>query len=263
MKLFLNAAPAPPGTRPARTAYMTGASSGIGRALALELAARGADLFLAARRADALEEVRARIATEHPARRVVTSVLDVTDLDAARANVAEAAAALGRLDLIIANAGTDAAGRIGDGHWADHLKVMTTNYLGATATLDAGVEVLRRQGGGQIVGIGSVATFGEPGGAPYCSSKAGLEVYLQSLRTETWREPIAVTTISPGYIDTPINQAMASRPFLIDATEGARVIADRIERGGGRAALPKWPWPYVSFMMRHLPERVLLWAAER
>lgn len=263
MKPFLNAVPAPPGTSPARTAYLTGASSGIGRALALELAARGADLFLAARRVDALEEVSARIAAEHPSRRVVTSALDVTDLPAARANVAEAAGALGRLDLIIANAGTDAAGRIGDGHWDDHLRVMTTNYLGATATLDAGVEILRRQGGGQIVGIGSVATFGEPGGAAYCSSKAGLEIYLQSLRTETWREPIAVTTISPGYIDTPINQALASRPFLIDPTQGARIIADRIAQGGGRAALPQWPWPYVSFLMRHLPDRALLWVAER
>jgi NAD(P)-dependent dehydrogenase (short-subunit alcohol dehydrogenase family) len=238
----------------AKTVFITGASSGIGRALALELASRGYDLFLTARTLDALEQVRADIASRDPARSVEVRRLDVTDDADVATAIAEAAEKLGRCDVVVANAGVGNSGRIGDGNMERSRLIVETNLIGAIATIDAAVALFRRQGGGQIVGVGSVAGVrGLPGSGSYSASKAGLAVYLESVRAETHREPITVTTIAPGYIDTPINQDMKNRPFLIDVEKGARIMADLIERGVGYATVPRFPWTVVAPLLRVLP----------
>jgi NAD(P)-dependent dehydrogenase (short-subunit alcohol dehydrogenase family) len=132
--------------------------------------------------------------------------------------------------------------------------IVETNLIGAIATIDAAVVLFRRQGGGQIVGVGSVAGVrGLPGSSSYSASKAGLAAYLESVRAETYKEPITVTTIAPGYIDTPINQDMKSRPFLVDVEKGARIMADLIERGVGYATVPRLPWTVIKPLLRVLP----------
>jgi NAD(P)-dependent dehydrogenase (short-subunit alcohol dehydrogenase family) len=239
----------------AKTVFITGASSGIGRALAVELAGRGYDLFLTARRLDALEEARAEIAARAPGRRVEIRQLDVTDdADVARA-IEEAAQTLGRCDIVVANAGVGNSGRVGDGNMPRARLIVETDLIGAIATVNAAVTLFRRQGGaGQIVGVSSVAGVrGLPGSGSYSASKAGLTTYLESVRAETHGEPITVTTLAPGYIDTPINQEMASRPFLIDAEKGARIMADLIERGVGYATVPRLPWSVIAPLLRVLP----------
>jgi NAD(P)-dependent dehydrogenase (short-subunit alcohol dehydrogenase family) len=239
----------------AKTVFITGASSGIGRALAVELAGRGYDLFLTARRLDALEEARAEIAARAPGRRVEIRQLDVTDdADVARA-IEEAAQTLGRCDIVVANAGVGNSGRVGDGNMPRARLIVETDLIGAIATVKAAVTLFRRQGGaGQIVGVSSVAGVrGLPGSGSYSASKAGLTTYLESVRAETHGEPITVTTLAPGYIDTPINQEMASRPFLIDAEKGARIMADLIERGVGYATVPRLPWSVIAPLLRVLP----------
>lgn len=243
----------------AKTVFITGASSGIGRALAQELAGRGYDLFLCARRLDALERVKAEIAATHPERTVELRQLDVTDdADVARA-IGEAAEKLGRCDIVVANAGIGSSGPAGEGRMARDRQVIETNLIGAMATIDAAVALFRRQGGGQIVGIGSVAGVrGLPGSGAYSASKAGIAAYLESVRAETYREPITVTTVAPGYIDTPINQDMRSRPFLIDVEEGARIIADLIERRARYATVPRFPWRVVAPLLRVIPTRLLV-----
>jgi short-subunit dehydrogenase len=238
----------------AKTVFITGASSGIGRALARELAGRGYDLFLTARRLDKLERLRTEIAAADPARRVEVRQLDVTDDADVAAAIAEAAEKLGRCDIVVANAGLGSSGPVGEGRMARDRQVIETNLIGAMATVDAAVAQLRRQGGGQIVGISSVAGVrGLPGSGSYSASKAGLAVYLDSVRAETHREPIKVTTIAPGYIDTPINQDVKSRPFLIDVQKGARVTADLIERGAGYSTVPRFPWTVVAPLLRVVP----------
>jgi NAD(P)-dependent dehydrogenase (short-subunit alcohol dehydrogenase family) len=243
----------------AKTVFITGASSGIGRALALELADRGYDLFLTARRLDALEEVRAEVATRDPARRVEVRQLDVTDDADVAAAIAEAAEKLGRCDIVVANAGLGNSGRVGEGNMERSRLIVETNLIGAMATVDAAVALFRRQGGdGHIVGVGSVAGVrGLPGSGSYSASKAGLAAYLESVRAETHGEPIKVTTIAPGYIDTPINKEMKSRPFLIDVDKGARITADLIERGVGYATVPRFPWTFVAPLLRVLPTSLL------
>jgi NAD(P)-dependent dehydrogenase (short-subunit alcohol dehydrogenase family) len=238
----------------AKTVFITGASSGIGRALALELASRGYDLFVCARRLDLLDQLRAEIASAHPARRVEVRRLDVTDDADVAAAIEEAAEKLGRCDIVVANAGLGSSGPVGEGRMGRDRIVIETNLIGAMATIDAALALFRRQGGGQIVGVASVAGVrGLPGSGSYSASKAGLAVYLESVRAETHREPITVTTIAPGYIDTPINQDMKSRPFLIDVAKGARMTADLIERRVGYATVPRFPWTVVAPLLRVLP----------
>jgi short-subunit dehydrogenase len=243
----------------AKTVFITGASSGIGRALARELAGRGYDLFLTARTLNALEQIRNEIATANPERRVEVRQLDVTDDADVAAAIAEAAETLGRCDIVVANAGVGNSGRVGEGNMERGRLIVETNLIGAMATIDAAVALFRRQGGpGQIVGVGSVAGVrGLPGSASYSASKAGVAVYLESVRAETYREPITVTTIAPGYIDTPMNQDMKSRPFLIDVETGARTAADLIERGVGYATVPRFPWRVVAPLLRVLPTSLL------
>jgi NAD(P)-dependent dehydrogenase (short-subunit alcohol dehydrogenase family) len=181
--------------------------------------------------------------------------LDVTDdADVLRA-IAQAAERLGRLDIVVANAGVGNSGMVGEGSMERARMIVETNLIGAMATVDAAVELFRRQdGGGQIVGIGSVAGVrGLPGSGSYSASKAGIATYLQAVRAETHGEPITVTTLAPGYIDTPINEDMKSRPFLIDAEKGAGIMADLIERGVGYATVPRLPWTLVAPLLRVLP----------
>jgi short-subunit dehydrogenase len=243
----------------AKTVFITGASSGIGKALAMELARRGYDLFLTARRLDVLEQVRAEITSTAPGRRVEVRQLDVTDdADVARA-ITEAAGRLGRCDIVVANAGLGNSGLVGDGSMKRARMIVETNLIGAMATVDAAVTLFRGQdGGGQIVGVGSVAGVrGLPGSGSYSASKAGLATYLEAVRAETYGEPITVTTLAPGYIDTPINEDMKSRPFLIDSKKGARIMADLIERGVGYATVPRLPWTVIAPLLRVLPTSLL------
>lgn len=243
----------------ARTVFITGASSGIGRALSIELAGRGYDLFLTARRLEALEELKGEIARAHPGRRVEVRRLDVNDDADVASALGEAAERLGRLDIVVANAGLGASPRVGSGKFERNRAIVETNLIGGMATVDAAVALFRRQGGeGQVVGISSMAGVrGLPGSASYSASKAGFTVYLEAVRAETYSEPITVTTIAPGYIDTPINKDLPNRPFLIDVEQGARTTADLIERKVSYAPVPRFPWVLLRPLMRVVPTSLL------
>jgi short-subunit dehydrogenase len=237
-----------------QTALITGASSGIGRGLAVELAARGYDLGLTARRLDALEQLRQEIRQRHPDRRIELRRLDVTNYDEVPKAIDELAGALDGLDVVVANAGIAGSGPIGHGHAHTDRAIIETNLLGAMATIDAAVALFQReQGRGHIVAISSVAAFrGLPGSAAYSASKSGVSVYADALRTELHGTSIKVTTLTPGFIDTPLNEDLTSRPFLISLDKGARLIADKIERGVS-ASIPSYPWKVLSRILPILP----------
>jgi short-subunit dehydrogenase len=242
-----------------KTALITGASSGIGKALAHELATRGYNLALCARRLDALETLRDEIRQRTPERRVEPRRLDVTDYDQVPAIIDELASTLGRLDVVIANAGVGSTGPIGCGHARTDRTVIETNVLGAMATIDAAVALFQRQGRGQVVVISSVAAFrGLPGSASYSASKAAIAVYADALRAELHGTPIKVTTLYPGYIDTPLNERMPSRPFLISLDKGARLIADKIERGAKASTIPAYPWSVLAPILRIVPTALIV-----
>lgn len=257
-----------------KAAIITGATSGIGRALALEMARRGYALGLTGRRVAVLEEVAreigaARVATGsasggaadsgHPAGAPAVEILglDVRDSAAVRAAIPELAARLGGVGIVIANAGIGGPRRVGSGNFESDEDIIRTNMIGAMATVDAAVEMFLPAGEGQVVGISSVAGFrGMPGTAAYSASKAGFTSYLEGVRAEVEGLGLTVTTISPGFIDTPINNRMKSRPFVITVEEGARQIADLIERRVRHSTVPTLPWGPLGVVMRSLPDAI-------
>jgi len=241
----------------AKSAIITGASSGIGLALARELAARGYDLGLAARRIETLDELKRELTGASGARdvRVETRALDVRDLTAVHVAIRDMAAALGGLELVVANAGIARNRHVGSGDFERDVETIETNLLGAMATVDAAAELFKEAGRGHIVALSSVAAYrGLPGLAAYAASKAGLAVYMEAARAELRRFGVQVTTLFPGYIDTPLNQDVASRPFLVSAESGAKRIADLVERGVRTSTVPVLPWTVLGFFMRALPD---------
>jgi short-subunit dehydrogenase len=239
-------------------AIVTGATSGIGRALALELASRGWDLGLTARRAEVLDEVAREIRNAHPQLRVALETVDVSDATAAREAVRRLFVKLGDIHLVVANAGIGGPHRVGTGQFAKSRDIVTTNLIGGMATVDAAVECWRAKPGSgprRIVGITSVAGFrGLPGSSAYSASKAGFSVYLEAARGEIRGLDVDVIDIAPGFIDTPLNQDVKSRPFLIDPADGAKRMADLIERNVRRTTVPVWPWTAIGWLMRRIPD---------
>ncbi len=239
-----------------KSILITGASSGIGRALAFEFSRRGFALGLCARRLELLESLRDELGGKT---QVAIAKLDVADLERVPEVLHKQAHELGGVQIVIANAGVGERSYPGEGTFHLDSKVIEINVLGAMATIDAGTEILKKEGGGQIVGISSVAGFRGLSTTPsYSASKAALSTYMEGIRNNLKQHKIAVTVLNPGFIDTPINTHRKSRPFLISAEKGARLMADMIEKKVWSSTVPVWPWALITKLMRLLPER--LWS---
>jgi NAD(P)-dependent dehydrogenase (short-subunit alcohol dehydrogenase family) len=240
-----------------RTILITGASSGIGAGLALEFARRGYGVAIAARRVDRLEALAPRLRAAG-ASKVVLLALDVADTDAIEPVVQRAAADLGRLDIVVANAGVGPVTPTGRGKLPLMRETLNINLIGAIATIEAALPIFRAQGTGHVVGITSVAgSKGLPGFGAYSASKAGLHRYLQSLRAELAGTAVTVTELAPGYIDTDINRGYGARPFVIDVDRGAAIMARMIERRVGKRWVPVMPWTVIALLLKVLPARML------
>ncbi len=238
--------------------FITGASSGIGRALALEMGRRGYRLALAARRMEALEEIRETILADTPRAEVSVRKLDVTDFDDVYAAFQEMVGAIGGIDIVVANAGVALGERIGRGDFDKVRKTIDVNLTGAIATLDAAAAYFLAQGKGHLVGISTVVAWrGMPKSSVYCASKAGLAVYMEAMRAELYRKNIDVTVLYPGYIDTPLNDMLPSRPFLIDVQKGAAIIARLIEKRAKSSTVPVFPWNIIGRILKILPTRII------
>lgn len=239
--------------RVARSIFITGASAGIGEALALEFAQRGYEVAVAARRLGRLQELAGRL-TAAGAARVLPMALDVADYAAVGSAVEQVAREFGRLEIVVANAGVGVLTPVGKGRFETERQTIEVNLLGAIATIEAAVPIMRRQKSGQLVGITSMAGWrGLAGFGAYSASKGGLHRYLQSLRTEVANDGIAVTELSPGFIDTDMNRTLGQRPFLIDVRKGAALMAAMIERRVGYRTVPVWPWSLIGPLLKVLP----------
>jgi len=184
--------------------------------------------------------------------------LDVTDYATIPDVIRRAADELGGLDVVVVNAGTAGTTIIGKGHFAEVRRIIDTNLTGAIATVEAAVELFRKQGHGHVVAISSVASArGSKGQGAYSASKAGLSRYLDSLRIETVGENIRVTELAPGFIDTDLNRHMKSRPFVVSAEKGTAALVDAIERQVGFRYVPVWPWTLMAQLLKILPAKMV------
>jgi NADP-dependent 3-hydroxy acid dehydrogenase YdfG len=242
---------------------ITGASVGIGAALALEFARRGYALALAARRIEKLAAMVPALQAAGAAK-VVAIKLDVGDIDSVAPAVQHAANVLGRLDVVVANAGVAYLTPAGRGKLPQIRETINVDLVGAIATIEAALPIFQAQGSGQVVGVTSVAgAKGLPGFSAYSASKAGLHRYLQSLRAEMRGTGITVTELAPGYIDTEINRGFGSRPFVIPVEKGAALMAQMIERRVGMRWVPVLPWTLIVALLKVLPAALLSPRAKR
>ena len=237
-------------TAPGQKVIITGASSGIGRALALEYAGRGATLGLIARRADLLTQLAASLPV-----RSYTYAVDVTDARSLASAAEDFTARTGCPDIVIANAGVS-AGTLTTNPEDNAVfeEIIAINVVGMMLTFQPFVEAMKRQRGGILVGIASVAGFrGLPGAAAYSASKAAAISYLESLRVELRSSGISVVTICPGYIATSMTSRNPYRmPFLMDATAAASKMAKVIAARKRFYVLP-WQMALVGWVLRRLP----------
>lgn len=190
-----------------RTAFVTGATSGLGRRFARVLAGAGARVAIAGRRVDRLAVVKSEI---EAAGGVCANIpFDVTDATRIASALDEAEAALGPIDVLVNNAGVNIQGSVIDQSVKDFDAVIATNLRGPyLIAQEIGRRMIARKSGGRIINIGSIGTFRVlPGLTAYCISKAAIGMMTQCLAREWARYDIAVNAICPGYIETEINSA--------------------------------------------------------
>ena len=239
-----------------KSVLITGAARGLGANLAREFANRGYRLALTGRTESSLQPLAEELRQLSP--QVIVQELDVENIEMIPDVLRRCAQALDGLDIIVANAGIAIPTPVGKGNVEQLTSVLNINLLGGIVTAEAAIELFREQGGGQLVGITSVAGVrGVRNQGAYCASKAGFSRYLEAARLETLDENISITELAPGFIDTDLNRGLASRPFVISAEKGTRIMADLIERRVKFSFVPPWPWSLVARILAWLPESVI------
>ncbi len=233
-----------------KSLVISGASSGIGLALARHYLERGATVAAFARRGELLQA----LAAEFPDK-VFCYALDVRDAPAIQRAAADFIARAGVPDIVIANAG------VSRGTLTEYVEdeevfqnVMDINVLGMVKTFQPFLAAMRAAKRGTLVGIASVAGFrGLPGSGAYSASKAAAISYMESLRVEMYGSGVKAVTICPGYIKTPMTDINTyPMPFILDADVAAKRMARVIERGTSFAVVP-WQMGVVGWLMRRLP----------
>lgn len=240
----------------ARLVFITGASSGIGQALALRFHAAGYDLALVVRSADQMAQWAARQGIREDRFRIYGADVAVIDSIVAAGN--DCLAHQGVPDVVIASAGISVGIDSARRKDIDVLaRVLAVNNVGMAATFQPFIGAMVQRGTGALVGIASVNGIrGMPGHGAYCSSKAAVISYCESLRGELRSSGVKVVTICPGYVDTPLTRSNPySMPFLISATAFAQKAFDAIEAGVSYRVIP-WQMGVVAKLLRVLPNRV-------
>jgi len=230
--------------------FITGASSGIGEALARHYSAQGAQLGLVARRADLLEKIASSL---NPAPAVYA--LDVRDASALRGAASDFIARFGVPDIVIANAGVS-KGTLTEqqSDLAVFQQIFDTNVMGMVNTFHPFIAPMRANAVGTLVGIASVAGFrGIPGGGAYSASKAAAIKYCESLRVELRDAGISVVTICPGYIRTPMTDVNRFKmPFIIPVEDAVVRFARAIDAKTSFTVIP-WTMGIAARVFRTLP----------
>jgi short-subunit dehydrogenase len=242
---------------------ITGASSGLGRGMALEIAARGGHLALLARREDLLNEIVDE-AKQRFRVKAVLATADVRDAKAVRAAADGFRKELGPIDVLIANAGigtADHAVSLTPEHAAN---VISINVLGAVNSVAAVLPEMVERKHGRLVAISSLAAYrGLAKSAAYCASKAALTAYFESLRIDLRHTGVGVTIIHPGFIKTDLTAGRhAKMPYLMELDYGVKKIVSAIEK---EKKIYAFPWQLATIVRTSMlmPAAMYDWIAER
>lgn len=228
-----------------KVVLLTGASSGIGEALAIAMARRGAILGLLARREYDLKILAEKCEQTGGTARYFGA--DVTDADALKQAAEKLRQEFGKIDILIANAGIGGNNTETRNFNSEAVaSVINTNLIGAVNAVAAVVPQMLERGEGQLVAISSLASYrGLPKSAAYCASKAGMSAYFESVRLDVQEKGIAVTIIHPGFIKTPLTANRNNKmPFLMELEDAVPLFLQAIER---RRKFAAFPWQMALF----------------
>jgi short-subunit dehydrogenase len=241
-----------------RVAVITGASSGIGWELANELARQGAKVGLIARRREKLETLAGKIRQCYPPNSVAVAAADVADRRATGKAFYSIREQLGPIDLLIANAGVGAPTLLNPVNIDQIQRMFYVNLFGVIYSIEAVLPEMLERRLGHIAAISSLSAFkGLPGESAYCASKAAVNTYMEGLRIQLREYNIAVTTVCPGFVKTPMTEPFDFHmPFALDADVAARRIVKALER---RRKVYNFPLPTALLMKmtQWLPDWVM------
>jgi NAD(P)-dependent dehydrogenase (short-subunit alcohol dehydrogenase family) len=241
---------------PWKQAIVVGASSGIGEALARRLAQDGCRVALVARRGEELEQLAKELNDRTGTEMAIWAQHDVLNRAEVPWLFQDLALRLGGVDAIFYAAGIMPKVALDEYSGEKDAAIMEVNTLGAMAWLNEAAARFERTKRGAIVGIGSIAgDRGRRGNPAYCTSKAALATFLESLRNRLARFGVNVVTIKPGFIDTDMTRGMPGLFWLINADRAAELIIKAARSGSGTAYIPG-RWRFVGLIVRSIPSRI-------
>lgn len=249
-------------TSHAGTAFVTGASSGLGRELALRLADAGYRVGVAARRRPRLEELVREI--ESRGGTAAACPCDVSDREAVERAVTACSHELGPVDLLVANAGVSEMTRVEDFSADDVERLMRINFFGAVYAVESVLPGMLERDRGHLVAVGSLAGYGGiPRTAAYSASKGALHNFFESLRVDLRGSGVAVTLITPGYVDTAMTRQNDHRmPFLVELDDAVDRMMDAIARRKRLLAFPA-PLAGLVWLAQIFPAWLYDWLAAK
>jgi short-subunit dehydrogenase len=227
-----------------KVVLITGASSGIGRALSIELARRGATIGMVARRHDILKQIVNEIKTAGGL--AIDLPADVTDRDAIHLAAQTLLQNFGHIDVLIASAGISTTTSVNDLCEIEAAKVIDVNLIGVINSITAVLPHMRERKAGHLVGLSSLAAYrGLPKSAIYCASKAAVSALFESLRIDLKTTGIDVTILHPGFIKTPSTATRKRMPFLLELDQASAKMVRAIEK---RKQSYAFPWQLATIV---------------
>lgn len=238
---------------------ITGASSGLGKGMAIQFAKMGRNLGICARRVERLEELKQELLTINPEITVVIKSLDVDDHEAVFEVFNQFKQEMGQIDRVIVNAGMGKGASVGTGYFYANKQTAITNFVSALAQCEAAVAIFREQNFGHLVTISSISAVRGFRRAltVYAATKAAITSLTEGIRVDLMKTPIKVSTVHPGFIRSEINEKVKSAPFMVDTETGCKAIVAAIEKEGANSFVPSWPWSIMHRLMRIAPLSML------
>jgi len=238
---------------------ITGASSGLGKGMALQFATQGRNLALCARRVENLETLKAELEQINPNIKVVIKALDVNDHPAVFDVFKQFKTELGSLDRVIINAGMGKGASIGTGYFHANKQTAETNFIAAIAQAEAAMEIFREQNSGHLVTISSISAVRgfRRAMTVYAATKAALTSLTEGIRIDVMNTPIKVSCIHPGFIRSEINETVEKVPFIVDAETGCKALVKAINKEKANSFVPNWPWSFLHWLLRIVPASML------
>lgn len=238
---------------------ITGASSGLGKGMAIEFAKQGANLALCARRVERLDTLKQELEQINPEIKVYIDSLDVNDHQAVFTVFEKFKQQMGSLDRVIVNAGMGKGASIGTGYFHANKQTAETNFVAAIAQAEAAMEIFREQNAGHLVTISSISAVRgfRRAMTVYAATKAAITSLSEGIRIDVMNTPIKVSCVHPGFIRSEINESVEKVPFIVDTETGCKALVKAINKEQANSYVPSWPWSILHWILRVAPQSVI------